>query len=73
MVRGSLGALSNVAIPLLLECDFKIIRCLEPISKSPEEDNKTGELDKAEEVLGVVLPACCSPTGSSTSAATIVA
>src|SRR5207247_1093616 len=30
---------------------------LEPISKSPEEDNKAGELDKAEEVLGVVLPA----------------
>ncbi len=31
--------------------------CVEPISKSPEEDNKAGELDKAEEVLGVVLPA----------------
>jgi hypothetical protein len=30
---------------------------LEPISKTPEEDNKAGELDKAEEVLGVVLPA----------------
>src|SRR6266511_3557305 len=31
--------------------------CLEPISKSPEEDNEAGELNKAEEVLGVVLPA----------------
>jgi hypothetical protein len=30
---------------------------VEPISKSPEEDNKAGELDKAEEVLSVVLPA----------------
>jgi len=30
---------------------------LEPISKSSEKDNEAGELDKAEEVLGVVLPA----------------
>ena len=30
---------------------------LEPISKSPEEDNEAGELDKTEEVLGVVFPA----------------
>ena len=30
---------------------------LEPISKSSEEDNEAGELDKAEEVLSVVLPA----------------
>jgi hypothetical protein len=30
---------------------------LEPISKSPEEDNEAGELNKAQEVLGVVLPA----------------
>jgi hypothetical protein len=29
---------------------------LEPISKLPEEDNEASELDKAEEVLGVVLP-----------------
>ena len=27
------------------------------LSKSSEEDNETGELDKAEEVLGMVLPA----------------
>ena len=30
---------------------------LEPISKSSEEDNEACELDKAEEVLSVVLPA----------------
>jgi hypothetical protein len=30
---------------------------LEPISKSPEEDNEAGKLNKAQEVLGVVLPA----------------
>jgi hypothetical protein len=30
---------------------------LEPMSKSSEEDNEAGELDKAEEVLSVVLPA----------------
>ena len=33
---------------------------LEPISKSSEEDNEAGELDKAEEVLSVVLPAVSS-------------
>ena len=32
-------------------------QCVEPISKSPEEDNEAGELNKAQEVLGVVLPA----------------
>jgi hypothetical protein len=31
--------------------------CVEPISKSSEEDNEAGELDKTEEVLGVILPA----------------
>jgi hypothetical protein len=30
---------------------------LEPISKSPEEDNEAGELNKAQEILGRVLPA----------------
>jgi hypothetical protein len=29
---------------------------VEPISKSPEEDNKTGELNKAKEVLRMVFP-----------------
>ena len=33
------------------------LQVLEPISKSPEEDNEAGELNKAQEVLGVVLPA----------------
>ena len=31
--------------------------CLEPISKSFEEDNEAGELDKAEEVRRMILPA----------------
>src|SRR5947209_16629634 len=30
---------------------------LEPISKSFEEDDEAGKLDKAEEIVGVVLPA----------------
>ena len=34
-----------------------LIMSLEPISKSSEEDNEASELDKAEEVLSVVLPA----------------
>src|SRR5262252_185186 len=32
------------------------LRHLEPISKSPEEDNEASELYEAEEVLGVVFP-----------------
>src|ERR1700760_2639893 len=31
-------------------------QCLEPISKSPEEDDQASELDEAEEVLWVILP-----------------
>jgi hypothetical protein len=30
---------------------------VEPISKLFEEDNKAGKLDKAKEIVGVVLPA----------------
>jgi hypothetical protein len=30
---------------------------LEPISKLSEEDNETGKLDEAEEVVGVIFPA----------------
>jgi hypothetical protein len=30
---------------------------LEPVSKSFEEDNEAGKLHKAEEIVGVVLPA----------------
>jgi hypothetical protein len=29
---------------------------VEPVSKSFEEDNEAGKLDKAEEIVGVVLP-----------------
>jgi hypothetical protein len=29
---------------------------LEPISKLPEQDDKAGELDETEEVLGMILP-----------------
>jgi hypothetical protein len=32
------------------------ITSLEPISKSPEEDNEASELYEAEEILGVVFP-----------------
>jgi hypothetical protein len=35
---------------------------LEPISKSPEEGNEAGELDKVQEVLSVILPADEDPT-----------
>jgi hypothetical protein len=35
---------------------------LEAISKSSEEDNEASELDEAEEVLSVVLPADEDPT-----------
>ena len=31
--------------------------CIEPISKLFEEDNEAGKLDKAKEIVGVVLPA----------------
>ena len=31
-------------------------KCLEPISKSPEEDNEAGELNEAKEVLWMIFP-----------------
>src|SRR5262249_6576665 len=34
----------------------RMVVCLEPISKSPEEDNEASELYEAEEVPGVVFP-----------------
>ena len=34
----------------------KLVLGVEPISKSFEEDHEAGELDEAEEVLGMVLP-----------------
>src|SRR6266487_268619 len=36
---------------------FDVQFSLEPISKSFEEDNEAGQLDKAEEIVGMVLPA----------------
>ena len=35
----------------------ELLKLLEPVSKSFEEDNEAGKLDKAEEIVGVVLPA----------------
>jgi hypothetical protein len=35
----------------------KPLALLEPISKSFEENNEAGKLDKAEEIVGVVFPA----------------
>jgi pimeloyl-ACP methyl ester carboxylesterase len=52
--------LSGPAVPILgdlFRYTVAPIISLEPISKSPEEDNEAGELNKAQEVLGVVLPA----------------
>jgi putative membrane protein len=37
--------------------DVALALLLEPISKSFEKDNEAGQLEKAEEILGVVLPA----------------
>ena len=34
-----------------------MLAALEPISKSFEGDDQAGKLDKAEEIVGVVLPA----------------
>ena len=50
------GSPENVPTPTNSFVIFLVL-CLEPISESFEEDNEAGELDKAEEVLGVVLPA----------------
>src|SRR5205807_5200733 len=36
---------------------FRTFMSLEPISKSFEEDDEAGKLDKAKEIVGVVLPA----------------
>src|SRR5262245_1519365 len=57
--RGTNNAMSFVIAPqALLHCYSSRGRTnsLEPISKSPEEDNEASELYEAEEVLGVVFP-----------------
>src|SRR5438132_6202176 len=46
---------SSARVELSSRCMSELI-CLEPISKSPEEDNEASELYEAEEVLGVVFP-----------------
>jgi predicted aspartyl protease len=52
VVENVRGSVTSAQGSLLLGQTF-----LEPISKSSEEDNEAGELDEAEEVLGVILPA----------------
>ena len=37
-------------------------QCVEPISKSPEEDNEAGELNEAKEVLWMIFPSDEDPT-----------
>ena len=41
---------------LLITLRTNAVSRLEPISKSFEEHNEAGKLDKAEEIVGVVLP-----------------
>jgi hypothetical protein len=48
---------SEAAAPMKMPLRVIWPAWLEPISKSPEEDNEAGELDEAEKVVGVVFPA----------------
>src|SRR5262249_20550798 len=60
---GACLAMASVSIPKFaslcrsLVCELRNRRTLEPVSKSFEENNEAGKLDKAEEIAGVVLPA----------------
>src|SRR5215475_15167694 len=60
---GACSATASVPIPKFaslcrsLVCELRNRRTLEPISKSFEEGDEAGKLDKAEEIVGVVLPA----------------
>src|SRR5215471_19952524 len=47
----------GVAIEEIVRGREVVDQRLEPISKSPEEDNEAGELSKAQEILGIVFPA----------------
>jgi hypothetical protein len=49
--------LFGVAIEEIVRGREVVDQRLEPISKSFEEDNEAGKLDKAEEIVGMVLPA----------------
>jgi hypothetical protein len=51
-----------VSVRELTEKFTVCVQELEPVSKSLEEDNKARELDKAQEVLCVILPADEDPT-----------
>ena len=48
---------TKTAEQLDLQALHRVRERLGPISKSPEEDDEASELDEAEEVLGVILPA----------------
>src|SRR5215472_15273198 len=48
--------LSATQSPLNSRRFSSLVSLLEPISKSPEEDNEASELYEAEEVVGVVFP-----------------
>src|SRR5262249_18485827 len=50
------GAPKNTSEHLDVSFQQVLIILIEPISKSPEEDNEAGELNKAQEILGTVLP-----------------
>jgi hypothetical protein len=48
---------TKTAEQLDLQALHRVRERLGPISKSPEKDDEASELDEAEEVLGVILPA----------------
>jgi MFS family permease len=52
-----IGGVLGLSILMLRRFVPESPRWLEPISKSPEQDDEAGELDEAEEVLGIVFPA----------------
>ena len=53
----SRGAISRAGAPVASPNVHQCPGSLEPISKSPEEDNEAGKLDETEKVVGVVFPA----------------
>ena len=48
---------SLATFPLITLSEDEVVLCLEPISKSSEEDDKAGELNEAEKVASVIFPA----------------
>ena len=56
LVAGLELALANLGIKDRNDPTAILLAKLEPISKSFEEHNEAGKLDKAEEIVGVVLP-----------------